>query len=46
IFIKIYARNNEHLKEILTEKLQAIQGISRTETFISLEESIKRQIPV
>jgi Lrp/AsnC family transcriptional regulator for asnA, asnC and gidA len=46
ILIKLYARNNEHLKEILTEKLQAIQGISRTETFISLEESIKRQLPV
>ena len=46
ILIKLYAHNNEHLKEILTEKLQAIQGISRTETFISLEESIKRQLPV
>jgi Lrp/AsnC family transcriptional regulator for asnA, asnC and gidA len=46
IFIKIFAENNEHLKRVLTDKLQAIQGISRTETFISLEESFKRQLPV
>lgn len=46
IFIKIFAQNNDHLKRILTDNLQAIQGISRTETFISLEESFKRQLPV
>jgi len=46
IFIKIYAKNNEHLRNILTEYLQAIPGISRTETFISLEESFRRQLPV
>lgn len=46
IFIKIFAQNNDHLKRILTDNLQAIQGISRTETFISLEESFRRQLPV
>ncbi len=46
IFVKIYAKNNEHLKIILVDKLQAIKGISRTETFISLEERFKRQLPV
>lgn len=46
IFIKIYAKNNDHLKNILVDKLQSIKGISRTETFISLEEKIKRQLPV
>lgn len=46
IFIKLYTKDNEHLKSILTEKLQAIEGITRTETFISLEESFKRQVPV
>jgi Lrp/AsnC family transcriptional regulator, regulator for asnA, asnC and gidA len=46
IFIKIYAKNNEHLRNILTEQLQSIQGIARTETFISLEESFRRQLPV
>jgi len=46
IFIKVYARNNEHLKTILLEKLQVIKGITRTETMISLEQNIDRQIPV
>jgi len=46
LFIKIYARNNDHLKSILADKLQSIEGISRTETFISLEQNIKRQLPV
>lgn len=46
LFIKVYTHDNEHLRNILTEKIQTIQGISRTETLISLEESINRQIPV
>ncbi len=46
IFIKVYTRNNEDLKHVLGEKLQAIPGIERTETFISLEESFNRQLPL
>jgi Lrp/AsnC family transcriptional regulator for asnA, asnC and gidA len=46
IFIKIYARDNEHLKFILSDKIQLISGIARTETFISLEEGFNRSIPV
>jgi len=46
IFIKVYTRNNEDLKHVLGDKVQAIPGVSRTETFISLEESINRQIPL
>jgi Lrp/AsnC family transcriptional regulator for asnA, asnC and gidA len=46
IFIKVYARDNEHLKAILNEKIQRIKGISSTETFISLEETFKREVPV
>ena len=46
IFIKIYTRNNEGLKLLLVDKVQAIKGISRTETFISLEESFNRQLPL
>ncbi len=46
MFIKIYAHNNEHLKRILHNKVQAIEGISSTETIISLDESFKRQLPV
>jgi Lrp/AsnC family transcriptional regulator for asnA, asnC and gidA len=46
LFIKVYTHDNEHLREVLTEKIQAIPGVVRTETLISLEESISRQIPV
>lgn len=44
LFIKVYARDNEHLREILTERIQILDGITSTETLISLEESINRQI--
>jgi Lrp/AsnC family transcriptional regulator for asnA, asnC and gidA len=46
LFIKVYTNDNEHLRVILTDKIQTIPGITRTETLISLEESINRQIPV
>jgi Lrp/AsnC family transcriptional regulator, regulator for asnA, asnC and gidA len=46
IFIKVYARNNEHLKAILSDNIQKIPGISSTETFISLEETFNREVPI
>jgi len=46
IFIKVYAKDNEHLKNVLSSRIQKISGIASTETFISLEESFKRTIPV
>lgn len=46
IFIKVYARNNDHLKMVLADKLQSIEGITRTETFISLEENFNRHLPI
>lgn len=46
IFIKIYTRDNEDLKHVLVDKVQAIPGVSRSETFISLEESFNRQLPL
>lgn len=44
MFAKILCKDTNHLRLVLNEKLQTIEGIQRTETFISLEESIKRQI--
>ena len=46
VFIKIFARDNEHLKTVLTDKIQVIPGIARTETFISLEMGFNRSIPI
>jgi Lrp/AsnC family transcriptional regulator, regulator for asnA, asnC and gidA len=44
LLIKIYARDNEHLKRIITEQIQSVPEITLTETFISLEEGFDRQI--
>lgn len=44
IFIKIICRDNEHLMQLLNKKIQPIPGVSRTETFISLDQQIERQI--
>lgn len=46
MFAKIVCRDTDHLREVLNEKIQSIKSVSRTETFISLEESIKRQIKI
>ena len=46
IFIKILCKNNEHLMHLLNKKVQAIDGVSRTETFISLNQQIERQIQI
>ncbi len=44
ILIKIICRDNEHLMQLLNNKIQPINGVSRTETFISLDQQIERQI--
>jgi len=46
ILIKILCRDNEHLMHILNQKIQTIEGISRTENFISLDQQIDRQIQI
>ena len=45
MFIKIYARNNHHLLNIIHDKLQPL-GLSRSETVISFNAAINRQIPI
>lgn len=44
IFLKIHCRDTRHLREVLHDKIQKVEGIERTETFISLEESLNRHI--
>ena len=44
IFAKLLCRDNEHLMELLNKNIQSVEGVSRTETFISLEEQINRQV--
>ncbi len=45
MFIKIYARNNGHLLDVIHEKLQPL-GLSRTETLISFHEAMNRQMAI
>lgn len=44
VFIKVICKDNEHLMHLLNEKIQTIKGVVRTETFISLDQQIERQI--
>jgi Lrp/AsnC family transcriptional regulator for asnA, asnC and gidA len=46
IFVKLMCRDTAHLRSVLHDKIQKIQGIQRTETFISLEESLSRTAPI
>lgn len=46
ILIKLYAKNNEHLMQLLNGKIQEIKGVAATETLTSLDQRIKRTIPI
>lgn len=44
MLIKVYARDNQHLMELLNDCIQYIPGVTATETLISLEQSLNRPI--
>lgn len=46
MLLKVYARDNEHLMDLLNNKLQTIPGVTETETLISLDHSIVRELPI
>ena len=46
IFVQIVCRDTKHLHQVLHNKIQKVEGIQRTETFISLQESINRPLAV
>ena len=45
MFIKVYAKNNNHLLSIIHDQLQPL-GLSRSETIISFHEAFRRQMPL
>lgn len=45
MFIKIYARNNHDLLELIHDKLQPL-GLSRSETIVAFNAVIHRQLPI
>ncbi len=46
IFAKVICRDTKHLRKVLSEGIQSVKGIQRTETFISLHESIHRPLSI
>lgn len=45
IFARVICRDTNHLRDVL-QRIQAFEGIQRTETFITLEETIDRPVQV
>ena len=45
VFAKVLCKDNEHLMQVLN-RIQKISGVARTETFISLDQQIDRQIKI
>ncbi|MBR0434269.1 MAG: Lrp/AsnC ligand binding domain-containing protein [Bacteroidaceae bacterium] len=45
IFVKLYARNNAHMMEIIKNKLRPL-GLQRTDSIISFQEAFTRQMPI
>ena len=46
VLIKILCKDNADLMHLLNNEIQTISGVSRTETFISLDQQIERQITI
>ncbi len=43
LFVKVYARNNDHLMELIRTKIQPL-GVERTETVISFKRVFERKV--
>ena len=46
MLIKLYARDNAHLMELLNDKIQVVPAVISTETLISLKQNIKKEVPI
>ena len=46
MMVKLYAKDNEDLMDLLNGKIQSIKVVMSTETLISLDVSIKREVPI
>ncbi len=44
LLIKIYCYDHDHLMEILINTIQNIPAVQQTETYISLDQAIERQV--
>lgn len=46
MLIKLYAKDDAHLLHLLNAKIQEIPGVAKTETLTSLEQKIRRELPI
>lgn len=46
MLIKLYAKDDQHLMELLNSKIQEIPGVANTETLTSLDQRIERTLPI
>lgn len=46
MLIKVYATDNQHLMQLLNDKIQHVPGVTETETLISLEQTMNRPIRI
>ena len=46
IMVKLYAINNSHLRDIIYENIQTIDGVEETNTVVSFETAFSRGIPI
>ncbi len=46
VLIKVYAKNDMHLMQLLNDEIQSIPGVANTETLTALDQRIKRTIPI
>ena len=46
LMVKLYCLDNEHLMRTIFDKILHVQGVSSTQTYMSLNESFQREIHV
>lgn len=46
LLVRIYARNNRHLRDIIYEKIHTIAQVEGTNTTISFETAFSRNVPI
>ena len=44
LFVKVICKDTEHLRKVVAEKISTVSGVTRTESFISMDEGIKREL--
>lgn len=46
LLVKIFARNNRHLRDLIYEKIHTIDGVEGTNTTVSFETAFARNVPL